>query len=212
MPHVMSLFGNRLVCCRRERDLAPKASGKSPASTRRSVDFPAPLGPVTVRLSPASTANDRFAKMIRPPRSAVRLEAESRMMIKPWAAELTEWTFSSIIRVALGDKIIYKPETASPFSDQTPGKIPMTSLDSFKSRKKLTVGSKTYHYFSLKAAEKHGLEGVSALPFSMKILLENLLRFEDGRTVTKSDIEVLRRGSPIKARKNARSRFVPPAF
>ncbi|HEY8008677.1 MAG TPA: aconitate hydratase AcnA [Methylocella sp.] len=65
----------------------------------------------------------------------------------------------------------------------------MTSLDSFKSRKKLTVGSKTYHYFSLKAAEKHGLTGVSALPFSMKILLENLLRFEDGRTVTKSDIE-----------------------
>ena len=65
----------------------------------------------------------------------------------------------------------------------------MTSLDSFKSRKKLTVGAKTYHYFSLKAAEKHGLTGVSDLPFSMKILLENLLRFEDGRSVTKQDIE-----------------------
>jgi aconitate hydratase len=65
----------------------------------------------------------------------------------------------------------------------------MTSLDSFKSRKKLTVGAKTYHYFSLKAAEKHGLPGVSELPFSMKILLENLLRFEDGRSVTKQDIE-----------------------
>ena len=65
----------------------------------------------------------------------------------------------------------------------------MTSLDSFKSRKTLTVGSKTYHYFSLKTAEKHGLAGVSELPFSMKILLENLLRFEDGRSVTKQDIE-----------------------
>eukprot|EP01037_Dinobryon_pediforme_P010102 gene10102-10171_t len=65
----------------------------------------------------------------------------------------------------------------------------MTSLDSFKCRKKLKVGDKTYHYFSLKVAEKNGLTGISKLPYSMKVLLENLLRFEDGRTVTKSDIE-----------------------
>jgi len=67
--------------------------------------------------------------------------------------------------------------------------MPMASLDSFKCRKKLTVGSKTYHYYSLKAAEKNGLKGIANLPFSMKVLLENLLRFEDGRTVTKTDIE-----------------------
>ena len=65
----------------------------------------------------------------------------------------------------------------------------MTSLDSFKCRKKLKVGAKTYHYYSLKAAEKNGLTGISALPYSMKVLLENLLRFEDGKSVTKSDIE-----------------------
>jgi aconitate hydratase len=65
----------------------------------------------------------------------------------------------------------------------------MPSLDSFKCRKKLNVGTKTYHYFSLKAAEKNGLEGISQLPFSMKVLLENLLRFEDGRSVTKEDIQ-----------------------
>ncbi|ADH90763.1 aconitate hydratase 1 [Ancylobacter novellus DSM 506] len=64
----------------------------------------------------------------------------------------------------------------------------MTSLDSFKSRKTLTVGTKTYVYYSLPEAEKNGLEGVSALPFSMKVLLENLLRFEDGRSVSKNDI------------------------
>ncbi len=64
----------------------------------------------------------------------------------------------------------------------------MTSLDSFKCRKKLAVGAKTYHYYSLRAAEKNGLAGISELPFSMKILLENLLRFEDGRSVTKEDI------------------------
>jgi aconitate hydratase len=64
----------------------------------------------------------------------------------------------------------------------------MPSLDSYKCRKKLTVGTKTYHYFSLKAAEKNGLAGISQLPFSMKVLLENLLRHEDGRSVTKEDI------------------------
>jgi aconitate hydratase len=63
-----------------------------------------------------------------------------------------------------------------------------TSLDSFKSRKTLTVGSKSYVYYSLPDAEKNGLKDVSGLPFSMKVLLENLLRYEDGRTVTKDDI------------------------
>ncbi len=63
------------------------------------------------------------------------------------------------------------------------------SLDSFKSRKTLKVSSKTYTYFSLKAAEKNGLKGISALPASMKVLLENLLRNEDDRTVTKADIQ-----------------------
>jgi aconitate hydratase len=62
------------------------------------------------------------------------------------------------------------------------------SLDSFKSRKTLQVGDKTYTYFSIPEAEKNGLEGVSKLPFSLKVVLENLLRFEDGRTVTKEDI------------------------
>ncbi len=64
----------------------------------------------------------------------------------------------------------------------------MASLDSFKCRKPLKVGARTYHYFSLKAAEKNGLKGISQLPYSMKVLLENLLRNEDGRTVTKEDI------------------------
>ncbi|MCX2725049.1 aconitate hydratase AcnA [Roseibium salinum] len=62
------------------------------------------------------------------------------------------------------------------------------SLDSFKCKKTLTAGGKTYTYFSIPEAEKNGLEGVSRLPFSLKVVLENLLRFEDGRTVTKEDI------------------------
>ena len=63
------------------------------------------------------------------------------------------------------------------------------SIDTFKCRKTLKVGSKSYIYFSLTAAEKNGLKGASKLPYSMRVLLENLLRFEDGRSVTKADIE-----------------------
>src|SRR3989440_128954 len=65
----------------------------------------------------------------------------------------------------------------------------MSSLDSFQSRKTLKIGSKSYVYYSLPAAEKRGLKGISRLPFSMKVLLENLLRNEDGRSVTKDDIK-----------------------
>ncbi len=65
----------------------------------------------------------------------------------------------------------------------------MTGPNSFKSKKTLKVGSKTYTYYSLKAAEKNGLAGISRLPYSMKVLLENLLRHEDGRSVTKQDIQ-----------------------
>ena len=67
----------------------------------------------------------------------------------------------------------------------------MTSLDSFRCCKPLKVGSKTYAYYSLPAAEKNGLKGISRLPFSMKVLLENLLRNEDGRSVTKEDIQAV---------------------
>jgi len=67
----------------------------------------------------------------------------------------------------------------------------MQSLDSFKCRKTLKVGSKSYVYFSLAAAEKNGLKGISKLPYSMRVLLENLLRYEDGQTVTKGDIQAV---------------------
>jgi len=62
-------------------------------------------------------------------------------------------------------------------------------LDSFKCRKILKVGSRSYVHYSLTAAEKNGLRGISRLPFSMKVLLENMLRHEDGRSVTKEDIQ-----------------------
>ena len=63
------------------------------------------------------------------------------------------------------------------------------SLDSFKCRRTLKVGNRSYDYFSLKAAEKNGLAGISKLPYSLKVLIENLLRHEDGRSVTRASIE-----------------------
>ncbi|MHA1546447.1 MAG: aconitate hydratase AcnA [Alphaproteobacteria bacterium] len=66
-----------------------------------------------------------------------------------------------------------------------------TSLDSFSCFSALEVNGTTYHYFSLPLAEKNGLKGISALPFSLKVLLENLLRFEDGQSVTADDIRAM---------------------
>ena len=68
----------------------------------------------------------------------------------------------------------------------------MTHPNSFGARQTLKVGDRSYSYYSLTRAEKNGLDGVSRLPFSMKVLLENLLRFEDNRTVRKGDIEAVK--------------------
>ncbi len=65
------------------------------------------------------------------------------------------------------------------------------SLDSFSTRKTLTVGDKEYDYFSLPDAQAAGLGDVDKLPMSLKILLENLLRFEDDNTVKAADIQAL---------------------
>jgi len=61
----------------------------------------------------------------------------------------------------------------------------INSKDSFKTLKKIKVDNKTYNIFSLKEAEKSGLAGISKLPKSLKVLLENLLRFEDNQIVKK---------------------------
>ena len=67
----------------------------------------------------------------------------------------------------------------------------MASLDSLNTRRELKVGKKSYFYYSLPAAEEAGLAGVSRLPASMKVLLENLLRNEDAQTVGPEDLKAL---------------------
>jgi aconitate hydratase len=63
-----------------------------------------------------------------------------------------------------------------------------TGQDSLKTRSTLEAGGKSYLYYSLEKAAA-ALGDVSRLPFSMKVLLENLLRFEDGVTVTRDDLQ-----------------------
>ena len=63
--------------------------------------------------------------------------------------------------------------------------------DSFKTRRTLTVGSETVHYYSLPALEAAGFPGVAKLPYSLRILLENLLRREDDAFVKQADVAAL---------------------
>lgn len=67
----------------------------------------------------------------------------------------------------------------------------MTNKDSLNTQSELTVNGQTYQYHSLKKAEQNGLEGISRLPKTLKILLENLLRYEDGDKVTKEDLHAM---------------------
>ena len=64
--------------------------------------------------------------------------------------------------------------------------------NSYNCLKSLNIDGKNYKYFSLKQAEKNGLEGISKLPKSLLVLLENLLRFEDNVSVTKNQIESIK--------------------
>ena len=83
------------------------------------------------------------------------------------------------------------------------------SIDSLKTRQALEVNGRTYHYFSLAAAGQAGLGDISRLPYSLKILLENLLRFEDGASVTVDDIKAL--GAWLNERRSEREIAFRPA-
>ena len=64
--------------------------------------------------------------------------------------------------------------------------------NSYNSLKSISINDTEYKYYSLLEAEKNGLDGISKLPKSLKVLLENLLRYEDDLSVTKSQIEAIK--------------------
>ncbi|MSO64566.1 MAG: aconitate hydratase AcnA [Alphaproteobacteria bacterium] len=69
--------------------------------------------------------------------------------------------------------------------------VASTGRDSLKTRRTFSVGNRKYDYFSLAAAAKAGLGDLSRLPYSLKVLLENLLRHEDGKTVKVDDVKAI---------------------
>ncbi|RYG43549.1 aconitate hydratase, partial [bacterium] len=81
------------------------------------------------------------------------------------------------------------------------------SLDSFDARAELQVGEKSYTYYRLDALTAKGYD-IGALPYSLRILLENLLRTEDDRSVFKADIEALATWNP-KAEPSKEIAFTP---
>ena len=64
--------------------------------------------------------------------------------------------------------------------------------NSYKSLSSININGKNYKYYSLLKAEKNGLKGISKLPKSLKVILENLLRYEDEKIVTKNQIEEIK--------------------
>ncbi|HSR55928.1 MAG TPA: aconitase family protein, partial [Alphaproteobacteria bacterium] len=84
-----------------------------------------------------------------------------------------------------------------------------TLANSFNAERTLEVNGKTYTYFGLPEAGEGGLGDISQLPVSLKILLENLLRFEDGRTVTADDVKAV--AEWIKDRRSDREIAYSPA-
>jgi len=69
--------------------------------------------------------------------------------------------------------------------------------NSFNAVDRLVVGDRSYSYVRLAALQDAGLTQLDRLPYSLKILLENLVRFEDGRSVTKDDVEALAKWTPL---------------
>ncbi len=72
-----------------------------------------------------------------------------------------------------------------------PGKI-----NSYKTLSDIEINNKKFKFYSLTKAEENGLEGISKLPKSLKVLLENLLRYEDDVSVTKNQIEAIKNWLP----------------
>jgi aconitate hydratase len=74
----------------------------------------------------------------------------------------------------------------------------MPTIDSFKAADTLRVGNRSYRYVRLDALERAGVTHLAELPYSIKVLLENLIRYEDGNTVKREDIEALAQWKPGK--------------
>ncbi len=143
---------------------APKAAAKAPAKAKVTPKAAAPAAKPAVKAAAKIPAK---AKVIPSAKNAPKKAATPKAAPAPKKAAARKAPAKSV-------------KVAAPVAP-----------NSYGSRKSLKVGNKTYTIYSLPAASKNGLGDVSRLPYTLKVLLENLLRSEDGRSVTKADIKAV---------------------
>jgi len=152
-----------------------KLAQKAKRAAKKTVKKVTPKKKATAKAKPAKKA---AAKKIAPKKSAPKKKVAARA--KP------------VAKAAPKKKTVAKAKPAKKAAPKKSVAKKTAPGNSFGARRVLKVGKRSYTYFSLPHAEKNGLDGISRLPFSMRVLLENLLRFEDGRTVTADDITAVK--------------------
>ena len=189
VAEVMRLLAERtLGVAAFERERRPHANGRKPAIARKRLDLPAPLGPVDEQRLAASTSNARSREQLPSaplesadfPRSSASSSPQRRLTIRRCPTKVC---------VAAHDGFIYKP--ASPLPRPIPGDAAWPASTVSNAARSSPSEPRPMSTFRSRPRRRTGSTGVSKLPFSMKIVLENLLRNEDGRTVKKEDIEAV---------------------
>ncbi len=146
----------------------------------------------SARKSPAKAKSVKVARKAAKPKTAAK--TATRKIAKK-AAKSAKSATRAATKKAITKKAVARKPAAKAVVSASKGAaraVPIVvGQDTLKTRRTLKVGNKTYAYYSIKAAEKAGLGDLSRLPYSLKVLLENLLRYEDGRSVTVDDIKAV---------------------
>ena len=190
-----------------------KAAAKPVAKkVKTAVKKAAPKKPAAKKTAPAKKAAPKKAavKKAVPAKKAVAKKAAPAKKVAAKKAAPAKKTATikapAAKKAAPAKKPAAKPAAKKAAPKKAASKAPGNS---FGAKQTLKVGKRSYTIYSIKAAEKNGLPGTARLPFSLKVLLENLLRFEDGRTVTADDIKAVK--GWLKSRSSTREIAYRPA-
>ena len=185
-----------------KKAVAKKAAPKKAAAKKTAPKKAAPAKkPAAKKAAPKKAAAKKAAPKKAAPKAAVKKPVAKKPAAKKPAAKKPAAKKTAAPKTATKKPAAAKaaPKKAAP-AKKPAAKKPAAKKpaarkaagNSFGAKQTLKVGKRSYTYYSLKAAEKNGLPGTARLPFSLKVLLENLLRYEDGRTVNADDIKAVK--------------------
>ncbi len=194
-----------------KKAVTKKAAPKKAVSKKANPKKVAPKKSVAKKSAPKkAVAKKPAAKKAAPKKSVAKKSAVKKPAAKkPVAKKATKKVATKAVAKPAAKAHAKKASAKKPAGKKAPAKKASASGSSFGAKQTLKVGKRSYTYYSLKAAEKNGLSGIARLPFSLKVLLENLLRFEDNRTVTADDIKAVK--SWLKSRTSDREIAYRPA-